>query len=63
MEKKGKESRRKWFPFILFGLNIEWKEKKYWIFVWIGEGKERPSVNSLEKIEKNYLLKNLNYFN
>ena len=46
MEKKGKKSREKRFSSILIGLNIEGKEMKNWIFVWIGKGKERKEKNS-----------------
>ena len=66
MEKKEKESREEWFPSILFGLSMKIKESKYWIFVWIEEGKgkekKRSSVNLQEKKWKNNLLKNLKLF-
>lgn len=66
MEKKGKDSGGKCFTFFLFGLNMEGKERKYMIFVWIDEGKERKGkyqVLIYWKRQGNIdLLKKLNYF-
>ena len=63
MEKKEKESREEWFPSILFGLSMKIKESKYWIFVWIEEGKEkekkRLSVNFTRKNMQKWSFKKL----
>ena len=53
MDKKEKECRKEWFPSILFGLSMKIKERKYWIFVWIEEGKEKKRKDQVLIYQKN----------
>ena len=66
MERKGKESRGKWLSSILFGSSMEGKGNTEFLFGLKKENKgkerKRSSVNLLEKIEKNDLLKKFKLF-